>query len=1120
MHQLFVTANPILRTSVAKSFKALQSGFVASMASAVPFDGTTPAAPTAPPVAAAAEEEEDIVALEDVHESSWPLFLRAHHWLRLLDGTLAEGHRFFTDEERAAAAAAAAGWHTEKGGLEELPTLLDEDEEDEGEEEEEEGVGAEGGKEGDASHGAAGGQASIRPEVNFDGFERALWPLMIGKGMPGADDARGALADVQTSKDLLDKVRKAPVKASLVFREIVSYIKGSSQALSSPNGRLSRASYLSIGRKMAPSFDKVEEGGGTAASGVVGRDLVYDLYLKYEAWKEAFGAYDVMDACAAIHSALRKHGYHGPRIDEIYVDEVQDFTQAELLLFLQVCSDKNALFFTGDTCQTIARGVGFRFEDLTTMFYQLGEQRKADLLSRGQRLEDVPKCELVQVPKVNKLSINYRTHNGILGAASEIVTLLLELFPHSVDALEKDVGHFDGPLPTLLTDTSKDDLSILLCGSDPQHSQIEFGAHQVVLVRDQAAKDRLPAELQSALTLTIFEAKGLEFDDVFLFNFFADSPADERTWRVLTSVRSNGSKEGSGGQAGHETGSSHRTAPHKKADPNAADAATDADAELTIQAPRPEPFDRQKHSLLNEELKMLYTAITRARVKVPPYPHPSPSSFTLTLAHTHTLPPYPPPSPATLCSPSTATLHPETLHPHPHPKVVVYDEDEEKRRPVFHYLLTSRLAKVFDSREANRGLAASSTPEEWVRQAKNLMRQQLFQIAALCYQKGNDQRGMLEALAMHFFQPSAAATDARPADRLLRAARCFELAGHTLHAANCLRRAGEVTLAASAYAKLGKHVPMAKMLATAAEKTNSRREAVELLAASAKAWEDAGRLTQAMLVRLSHKELQPSGLEMLNQSFPERDRLRQVALPHLEARKLYDAALAVCQQLGLDHKVEELARTSAFHHLRRGDKASMFSAVKQFSSPAMQIAFLRQHGERSQVVELMQAQGLVEEAHDEMLIGGDYRLAALSTYSASGDEGGEQPAVAWLSRTFQLSSALRTKASQAATDDLGSFLLQVEEQHRRNPPAMRWTDLTIFTVLDAYQEGCARFTLHTHSTPHTPHFTLCTSLHRSQESCARGPSEEPSCQQLAWVSQVSAKCGSVKGAASSVLCAG
>ena len=150
-----------------------------------------------------------------------------------------------------------------------------------------------------------------------------------------------------------------------------------------------------------------------------------------------------------------------------------------------MCVDKNALFFTGDTCQTIARGVGFRFEDLTTMFFQLGEQQRKELSARGLRPDDMPKRALVQVPRVNQLSVNYRTHNGILGAASQIVSLLLELFPHSVDALEKDVGHFNGPLPTLLTDTSKDDLSILLCGSDPQHSQIEFGAHQVVLVRDQ-----------------------------------------------------------------------------------------------------------------------------------------------------------------------------------------------------------------------------------------------------------------------------------------------------------------------------------------------------------------------------------------------------------------------------------------------------------------------------------------------------------------------------------------------------------------------------------------------------------------------------------------------------------
>lgn len=81
----------------------------------------------------------------------------------------------------------------------------------------------------------------------------------------------------------------------------------------------------------------------------------------------------------------------------------------------------------------------------------------------------------------------------------------------------------------------------------------------------------------------------------------------------------------------------------------------------------------------------------------------------------------------------------------------------------------------------------------------------------------------------------------------------------------------------------------------------------------------------------------------------ENDRLRQIALPHLEQRKMYDAALVVCRQLGREEKVEELVRRAAFHAQKCGDKAAMVRAVKQFKSPEMQIAFLRQHGERLQV---------------------------------------------------------------------------------------------------------------------------------------------------------------------------
>ena len=58
--------------------------------------------------ASSSASDEEITSLDDVPERSWPLFLRAHHWLRLLDGTLAEGSRFFSEDERAAVMALSA----------------------------------------------------------------------------------------------------------------------------------------------------------------------------------------------------------------------------------------------------------------------------------------------------------------------------------------------------------------------------------------------------------------------------------------------------------------------------------------------------------------------------------------------------------------------------------------------------------------------------------------------------------------------------------------------------------------------------------------------------------------------------------------------------------------------------------------------------------------------------------------------------------------------------------------------------------------------------------------------------------------------------------------------------
>lgn len=45
----------------------------------------------------------------------------------------------------------------------------------------------------------------------------------------------------------------------------------------------------------------------------------------------------------------------------------------------------------------------------------------------------------------------------------------------------------------------------------------------MILVANETAKEKIPEELGLALVLTVYEAKGLEFDDVLLYNFFTDS---------------------------------------------------------------------------------------------------------------------------------------------------------------------------------------------------------------------------------------------------------------------------------------------------------------------------------------------------------------------------------------------------------------------------------------------------------------------------------------------------------------------------------------------------------------------------------------------------------------------
>eukprot|EP01035_Chromulina_nebulosa_P017348 gene17348-22895_t len=247
-------------------------------------------------------------------------------------------------------------------------------------------------------------------------------------------------------------------------------------------------------------------------------------------------------------------------ISSVFVDEVQDLNPSEISLLKFLCPSLTEFVYAGDTCQTIAHGVGFRFETLKDIFFY-------EYLSNDLNID----CKKRLTPNIWELTQNFRTHNGILFLAKSLVDLIIAFFPNTIDKMNPEFSLNNGPKPLFLESSTTGNLITDLFGYSSK-TIVDFGAEQVILVRDEEAKART---LQScdgkALVLTVLESKGMEFDDVLLLGFFSDSPFKD-DWRVIYS------------KFDHDLSS-------KK-------------------------FDKKRHSSLNKELKMLYVLVTRAKYRL------------------------------------------------------------------------------------------------------------------------------------------------------------------------------------------------------------------------------------------------------------------------------------------------------------------------------------------------------------------------------------------------------------------------------------------------------------------------------------------------------------------------
>ncbi|KAK3430355.1 hypothetical protein EUGRSUZ_E01898 [Eucalyptus grandis] len=224
------------------------------------------------------------------------------------------------------------------------------------------------------------------------------------------------------------------------------------------------------------------------------REEIYDAFEDYEKMKMKNGEFDLDDLVNDLHRHLFSEQFAGNVVDFVYIDEVQYLTMRQISLFKYIRRNVSEGFmFSGDTAQTIAKGVDFRFEDIRSLFNK-------KFLIDSMDGPDI-RMEKGCLSRTFHLSQNFRTHAGILKLAQSVndESAILSIFGNHDDS-----GSFVG-----------------------------FGAEQVILVRDDHSRDEVSNLVRGqALVLTIVECKGLEFQDVLLHNFFGTSPL-KRQWRVI-----------------------------------------------------------------------------------------------------------------------------------------------------------------------------------------------------------------------------------------------------------------------------------------------------------------------------------------------------------------------------------------------------------------------------------------------------------------------------------------------------------------------------------------------------------------------------------------------------------
>ena len=248
---------------------------------------------------------------------------------------------------------------------------------------------------------------------------------------------------------------------------------------------LSRDEYLKLGVKQSIFSDEERSG-------------VYDLFDKYRQFLEQAQLYDTN---IISHSYLTSTA---PQYDFIVVDEVQDITNIQLYLILKTLRHPGHFILCGDSNQIVHPNF-FSWSKVKTLFFE-----QQSLTGEG---------DMIRI-----LQSNYRNAPVITHIANRILKLKHARFG-SIDKesnyLVNSIGEHQGQLQ-LLADSQKvkQDLD----------SKTARSTRFAVLVMHPDQKAAARQWFNTPLVFSIQEAKGLEYDNIILYNFISD---EEKSFRDI-----------------------------------------------------------------------------------------------------------------------------------------------------------------------------------------------------------------------------------------------------------------------------------------------------------------------------------------------------------------------------------------------------------------------------------------------------------------------------------------------------------------------------------------------------------------------------------------------------------